>query len=155
MDYKKETYAGISIAVMGIFIGRYLPFLINNNICSASLCEEIIEEIISLPLFLFSCVFFLLFLLLIFIKSNNYYIWKKFMKIFVPISFIIIALSTSEDDMFFPSLREIFSYALPLTFLVSSFIVIKFYSKKINFRIIIPASFFLSLILLYIIAVIL
>lgn len=97
----------------------------------------------------FSVVASVILFSMLFMKEEVFNVWKGFAPLFILSSILISGILPSDGNFF--DLREISIHALSLTFFISSVFITKYYSKKFNFWIIIPVSFILSLILLFII----
>ena len=91
-----------------------------------------LDEKFGAPLIFFSVLSIFSIIALFFLKEQVFVVWKKFAVIYIPISIVIIAISPSQGDMFFPSMQEMLIFALPAIFLVASLAIIITKSLKLR-----------------------
>ncbi|EKE11219.1 MAG: hypothetical protein ACD_15C00117G0001 [uncultured bacterium] len=137
MSYKKKIYSTIAFSVFIILLSLALGSPEILGLCEKDdigCLHKYIDRYnpIFVPLFVFSVPIFIISFLLLFLREQVFYAWKKFAVIYVPISIILIFTASPSGDLLFPSLKEMFIFALPVTFLITSLAIITVKSLKLR-----------------------
>ncbi|HAS00184.1 MAG: hypothetical protein US57_C0011G0037 [Candidatus Moranbacteria bacterium GW2011_GWC2_37_73] len=135
MNYKKKIYWILFASVILIVMGFALALPEIFGLCKrtdASCIDEYIysHDILSTLLIFFAVPIFIISFIMLFLREQIFDAWLKFAIIFAPSSIIFIAISSPQGDMFFPSIRELAIFLLPVIFLISSFGIIFWESRK-------------------------
>ncbi|HBR78872.1 MAG TPA: hypothetical protein DEA46_00390 [Candidatus Moranbacteria bacterium] len=120
MDYRKKNWLGIIISIVGILLGYYFSSPIGNNICKKTLCIKIIGGDVGMPLFLFSISLLFIFSIFLLAKEEIFNIWKKFVKIFLPVAMLIIIVTPTTYGGFVGIDKELATWWLAGLFLIVS-----------------------------------
>lgn len=135
MNYKKKSSAIIIVSMSIILLSLTLGSPEIVGLCEKNDIECLHGYIdrynyVFAPLFVFSVPLLFISSLLFFLREKTFNAWAKFAIIYVPISIILIWISSPRGDLLFSSLREIFIFSFPIIFFIISLIVITIKSFK-------------------------
>jgi hypothetical protein len=134
MEYKKTIKYILIFSITGIFLGLAISNLIDAASCSNyDFCSGI-QDVIGVPMFLFSVLIFFLSVLLYFLQKEIFYSWFRFSKRYIPLSFLAIFLSlySSRGDWLNPFETEFLTWVLAGVFFFVSVILIFVKSLKLR-----------------------
>lgn len=137
MNYKKKIYwtlvTSLFLAILSLILGSPDNFGLcskNDIVCLHGYIDQYNSFIV--PVFIFSIPTFFIAFLSLFLIEQVFNAWFKFAIIFVPVSIMLIAILPSMGDMFFPSIKEVAIFSLPVIYLIVSLGLIILQAKKLK-----------------------
>ncbi|KKQ53560.1 MAG: hypothetical protein US70_C0002G0048 [Parcubacteria group bacterium GW2011_GWD2_38_11] len=135
MNYKKKNYwiliGSTTVSILSLVLGSpdIFGLCVKNDINCLHKYIDISNTVI-LPFFVFAVPIFIISFIIVFLREQIFNAWSKFAIIFIPISIVSIFFLPSMGDMFFPSIKELAIFLLPVIFLISSLGIIFWESRK-------------------------
>ena len=125
MEYKSKVLTTLTLSILGSVTGYFLsdPSILESCRNYPGCNSMVVGEYIGVPLLLFSVVFAIISLVLLFARDEIFRSWSKFARIFLPIAAILIILSPSQPSFLNPD-RELTTWWMAGLFLVISILLI-------------------------------
>ncbi len=147
------------MSMIGFFVSIVLTRPEIFNLCSKDDALCINDYIMNFNDFaeivgIFSITLFVIFVILLFFQEVVFNLWKKFAMVYIPIAMLIVFFSSNQSGVVPLSPKEFFIYLLPLSFFITSIIIVIKYFQNLGLWSIISIGHILSLFLLVCIAAI-
>jgi len=135
----KKKLLIFAVSVVGLIVGYILLNPVKFGICHNQYsyngyngCFDEVKSTIGGIIELFSIVFFIVSIILFFVKEEVIKSWLSFVKWWLPLSAIIVAFSSAEENWMvpYPSIRTMVLFLSLIIFLIASISIVIWKSRK-------------------------